>query len=146
MVGVFSRQWVEPVAQVLKNLGSERAYVVHGSDGLDEVTTTGPTAIAVLDGGTVRTFEITPEEVGLSRTRPDSLRGGDAQSNAEALTAVLQGRPGAYRDIAAFNAAVALVVADRARDLKEGLALALRSIDSGEAEGRLQRLIAVSNA
>jgi anthranilate phosphoribosyltransferase len=146
MVGVFSRQWVEPVAHVLKNLGSERAYVVHGSDGLDEVTTTGPTAVAVLDAGAVRTFEITPEEVGLSRTRPDSLRGGDAQSNAEALAAVLQGRPGPYRDIAAFNAAVALVVADRAKDLKEGLALALRSIDSGEAEGRLQRLIAVSNA
>jgi anthranilate phosphoribosyltransferase len=145
MVGVFSRHWVEPVAHVLKNLGSERAYVVHGSDGLDEVTTTGPTAVAALEAGAVRTFEITPEDVGLAKISPDALRGGDAEANAEALSAVLQGRPGPYRDIAALNAAVALLVADRAKDLKEGLALALRSIDPGEAEGSLQRLIAVSN-
>ncbi len=146
MVGVFSKQWVEPIAHVLKNLGAERVYVVHGSDGLDEITTAGPTAIAALENGKVRTFEITPDDVGLPRARAEVLRGGEADANAEALKSVLQGRNGPYRDVAVFNAAAALVVAGRAQDLKEGLALAQRSIDSGEAEGRLDRLIAVSNA
>lgn len=146
MVGVFSKQWVEPVANVLKNLGSERAYVVHGSDGLDEITTSGPTAVAALEGGRVRTFEITPEQVGLARCKPEALRGGDADANAEALKGVLQGHNGSYRDVAIFNAAAALLVAGRAKDLNEGVVLARKSIDSGEAEGSLDRLIAVSNA
>src|SRR6201990_2133908 len=85
MVGVFSRQWIEPLAQVLKNLGSDRAYVVHGSDGLDEITTAGTTAVAALENGAVRCFEIAPEDVGLPRTKPEVLRGGDADTNAEAL-------------------------------------------------------------
>src|SRR3974390_2607566 len=89
MVGVFSKQWVEPLAQVLKNLGTERAFVVHGADGLDEITISGPTAVAALENGTVRTFEICPEEVGLARVKPDALRGGDADTNAAALKAVL---------------------------------------------------------
>ena len=92
MVGVFSRQWVEPLAQVLKNLGSERVWVVHGSDGLDEITTSGPTAVAALENGEVRTFEITPEDVGLARAKPEALRGGDADANAAALMAVLEGK------------------------------------------------------
>jgi anthranilate phosphoribosyltransferase len=146
MVGVFSKHWVEPIAQVLKNLGTERAYVVHGSDGLDEITTSGPTSVAALEGGKVRTFEITPEEVGLSKVKPDALRGGDAEENASALKAVLEGKKNPYRDVAVFNAAAALVVAGIADDLKGGVALAQKSIDSGEAEGRLDRLIAVSNA
>jgi anthranilate phosphoribosyltransferase len=145
MVGVFSKQWVEPLAHVLKNLGSDRAYVVHGSDGLDEITTSGPTFVAALDKGTVHTFEIAPEELGLARVKPDSLRGGDADANADALTQVLQGKSGAFRDVALLNAAAALVVADVATDLKQGLALAKKSVDSGEAEGALDRLIAVSN-
>ncbi len=145
MVGVFSKQWVEPLAHVLKNLGSERAYVVHGSDGLDEITTSGPTYVAALDNGAVQTFEIVPEELGLTRVKPDSLRGGDAESNANALTQVLQGKSGPFRDVALLNAAAALVVADVATDLKQGLALARKSVDSGEAEGALDRLIAVSN-
>ena len=144
MVGVFSRQWVEPLAHVLKNLGSERALVVHGSDGLDEITTAGPTTIASLENGTVRLFELTPEEVGLTRARPEDLRGGDAQANAEALAAVLKGEKGPYRDVAMINAAAGLIVANKAADFREGLALAKRSIDSGEAEGALQRLIAIS--
>src|ERR687883_158566 len=82
MVGVFSRQWLEPLADVLKNLGCERAYVVHGSDGLDEITTAGPTSIAALENGHVKSFEIAPEDVGLPKAKPESLRGGDAQANA----------------------------------------------------------------
>jgi len=146
MVGVFSRHWVEPVAHVLKNLGSERAYVVHGSDGLDEITTAGSTAVAALENGSVRTFEIDPKDVGFETARPEALRGGDAVSNAAALKDVLEGKDGPYREVAAFNAAAALVVAGRADSLREGVELALNSIDSGEAEGRLERLIAISNA
>ena len=145
MVGVFSRQWVEPLAQVLKNLGSDRAYVVHGSDGLDEITTAGPTAVAALENGTVRTFEIVPENVGIARVKPEALRGGDAEANAAALRAVLEGRKSPYRDVAAINAAAALVVAAKAKTLGDGMKLAQHAIDSGEAEGRLGRLIAVSN-
>ncbi|HZS64979.1 MAG TPA: anthranilate phosphoribosyltransferase [Xanthobacteraceae bacterium] len=146
MVGVFSRQWVEPLAEVLRNLGSESAWVVHGSDGLDEITICGPTAVAALEDGKVRQFEITPEQFGFKRAAPDSLRGGDANANATALLDVLKGRRGPYRDVATFNAAAALVVAGRADSLKEGIRIAAKSIDSGEAEGRLDRLIAISNA
>ncbi len=146
MVGVFSRQWVEPLAQVLKNLGSERAFVVHGSDGLDEITTAGPTTVASLMDGEVTTFEIAPEDVGLRRAKSDELRGGDAEHNAKALLAVLKGQRGPYRDVAVLNAAAALIVAGKAADLEGGVALAGKSIESGEAEGALERLIVVSSA
>lgn len=146
MVGVFSRQWTEPLAQVLKNLGADSAWVVHGSDGLDEITTSGPTAVAALENGTVRSFEIAPEDVGLKRIKPDALRGGDAAHNAEALLNVLKGKEGPFREVAILNAAAALVVAGTAKELKHGVALAAKSVDSGEAEGCLDRLIAVSNA
>jgi anthranilate phosphoribosyltransferase len=146
MVGVFSRHWVEPLAQVLKNLGSESVWVVHGSDGLDEITISGPTAVAALENGTVREFEISPDDVGFARAKPESLRGGDAQENAQALLEVLKGKKGAFRDVALLNAAAGLIVAGRAKDLKAGVALATKSVDSGEAEGRLDRLIAISNA
>jgi anthranilate phosphoribosyltransferase len=146
MVGVFSKQWVEPLGHVLKNLGSERAYVVHGSDGLDEITTSGPTAVAALENGAVRTFEIAPEDVGLARTNLQALRGGNAETNAAALKAVLEGKKGPFRNVAVLNAAAALVVAGKAKDLAAGVELAKKSIDSGEAEGSLDRLIAVSNA
>src|SRR5215470_7425502 len=137
MVGVFSRQWIEPLAQVLKNLGSEAAWVVHGSDGLDEITTSGVTHVAALENGAVRSFEIAPEEVGLPRVKPEALRGGEAKDNAQALLDVLKGRKGAFRDVAVLNAAAGLMVANRAADLKQAVALAQKSIDSGEAEGRL---------
>jgi anthranilate phosphoribosyltransferase len=146
MVGTFSNHWVQPMAQVLKNLGSECVWVVHGSDGLDEITTAGPTRVAALEQGNVRTFEITPEQVGLQRVKPEALRGGDAEINAKALIDVLKGKSGPLRDVSILNAAAALIVAGKAKDLKEGAALAAKSIDSGEAEGRLDRLIAVSNA
>ena len=146
MTGVFSRQWIEPVAQVLKALGSEAAWVAHGSDGLDEITTSGPTHIAALEKGAVRTFEINPEDIGIEKAKPEMLRGGDAEGNAAALKAVLKGNKGPYRDIAVLNAAAALVVAGKAKDIKEGAVIATKSIDSGEAEGALERLIKVSNA
>ena len=146
MVGVFSRHWVEPLAIVLKNLGSERAYVVHGWDGLDEITTSGPTSVAALENGKVTTFEIKPEDVGLAKAKPEQLRGGDAEANATSLMDVLRGKKGPYRDVAILNAAAAIVVAGKAQDLKDGVAIATKSVDSAEAEGRLDRLIAVSNA
>jgi anthranilate phosphoribosyltransferase len=144
MVGVFSKQWVEPLATVLRNLGSERAFVVHGSDGLDEITICGPTTVASLEAGEVRLFEIAPEDVGLKRAKPESLLGGDADHNARALLAVLKGERGPFRDVAVLNAAAALVVAGKAKDLGQGVVLAQKSIDSGEAEGSLERLIVVS--
>ena len=146
MVGTFSKHWVEPMAQVLKNLGSECVWVVHGSDGLDEITTAGPTSVAALENGQIRTFEISPDDVGLPRAKPEALRGGDAEHNAKALLDVLKGKRSAFRDVAILNAAAALVVAGKAKDLKEGAQLAAKSIDSSEAEGSLDRLIAVSNA
>jgi anthranilate phosphoribosyltransferase len=146
MVGTFSKQWIEPMAQVLKNLGSDCVWVVHGSDGLDEITTSGPTSVAALENGKIRTFEIAPQDPGLPLAKPEALRGGDAEHNAKALLEVLKGKAGAFRDVAIFNAAAALVVAGKAKDLKEAAGLARKSIDSGEAEGRLDRLIAVSNA
>jgi anthranilate phosphoribosyltransferase len=146
MVGVFSRHWIEPIAFVLKNLGSECVWVVHGSDGLDEITTAGTTYVAALEDGQIRTFEITPEDAGFPRVKPDALRGGGARENAQALADVLKGKKGAFRDVAVLNAAAGLTVAGRAQDLKMAVALAQKSIDSGEADGRLQRLISVSNS
>ena len=145
MVGVFEHRWSVPIAHVLRELGSEAAYVVHGHDGLDEITTTGPTSIAALKDGEVHSFEIAPEDVGLSRAPPQALRGGDAAANAAALLAVLDGERGAFRDIAVFNAAAALVVAGRAADMKEGVERATASLDRGEAASRLDRLILISN-
>jgi anthranilate phosphoribosyltransferase len=146
MVGVFSRQWVEPLAQVLKNLGSESVWVVHGSDGLDEITSTGSTYVAALEKGTVRTFEITPEDVGLARQKPEALRGGDADQNAKALVDVLKGTKNAFRDVAVMNAAAGLVVGGHANDLKQGVEKAAAAIDSGAAKARLDLLVKVSNA
>ena len=146
MVGVFSRQWVQPLAQVLKNLGAESVWVVHGSDGLDEVTLTGPTAVAALEAGEIRSFEVTPEEAGLSRVSGDALKGGDPDANARALQNVLNGKPSAYRDVALLNAAAALIVADRVKTLKDGVAMAAEALDSGAAAARLKQLIAVSNS
>jgi anthranilate phosphoribosyltransferase len=146
MVGVFSRQWVLPLAQVLKNLGSETVWVVHGSDGLDEITLTGPTFVAALENGAIRSFDVSPEDVGLKRVAGEALKGGDAAANAIALRNVLAGLPSPYRDVALLNAAAALVVAGRTKDLKEGLTLGTRSIDDGAAAERLKRLIAVSNS
>jgi anthranilate phosphoribosyltransferase len=145
MVGVFSRQWVQPLAQVLKNLGAESVWVVHGSDGLDEITLTGPTFVASLENGSIRTFEVTPEEAGLSRVAAEALKGGDASANASALQGVLDGKPGAFRDVALLNAAAAMIVSGRAKTLTEGVAIGREALDSGAAAARLKQLIATSN-
>jgi anthranilate phosphoribosyltransferase len=145
LVGVFSRQWIEPLAQVLKNLGSDSVWVVHGSDGLDEITTSGPTYVAELAGGKIRTFEISPDELGIRPVKADALRGGDADTNAAALRSVLDNKDSAYRDVASMNAGAALVVAGAAKDIKDGMALARKSLESGAAKAKLDTLIAVSN-
>jgi anthranilate phosphoribosyltransferase len=145
MVGVFSRQWVQPLAQVLKNLGAESIWVVHGSDGLDEITLAGPTFVAALENGNIRTFEVNPEEAGLPCCRSEALKGGDADTNAIALRQVLDGQPSPYRDVALLNAAAALIVAGKAKTLKEGVAIGAKSLDSGAAAGRLKHLVKVSN-
>ncbi|OYZ99689.1 MAG: anthranilate phosphoribosyltransferase [Rhizobiales bacterium 17-65-6] len=144
MVGVFNKAWLTPLAEVLKALGSERAWVVHGSDGLDEITIAGTTDVAALEDGTIRTFEIAPELVGLTRAAPESLKGGDAAHNAAALRAVLDGEYSAYRDVSILNAAAALLVSGRAADLTEGVAMATTSLDSGSARARLETLVHVS--
>ena len=146
LVGVFSRQWIEPLAQVLNNLGSEAAWVVHGSDGLDEITTSGPTAVAALENGHIRTFEIAPADIGVQPVKPEALRGGDAYHNAAALKDVLEDTPGAYRDVAIINAAAALLVAGAAKDMKDGAEQARKALSTGAARARLERLLAVSNA
>jgi anthranilate phosphoribosyltransferase len=146
VVGVFAAQWVEPIAEVLAKLGSRHAWVVHGRDGLDELSTTGPTLVAELKDGAVSTFEVTPEDAGLARASLDALKGGDAAVNAAALRDVLDGVAGAYRDIVLLNAGAALVVGGKADDLRAGVALAAKSIDSGAARAALERLIAASRA
>ena len=145
LIGVFAREWIEPMAHVLANLGSERVWVVHGSDGIDEITTTGPTAVAELKNGKVSTFALSPEEIGIQLAKPDSIKGGSAENNASALTELLEGTVGPYRDIAILNAAAALVIAGKADDLAGGAALATNAIDSGAAKQTLQKLVSISN-
>ena len=145
LVGVFARKWMIPMAEALARLGSERAWVVHGSDGLDEITTTGTTyAVEMLDGK-LREFEIVPEDVGLKRAKPEDLKGGDAAVNAAALRTMLHGRGGPYRDIAVLNSAAALVIAGKVPDLKSGAELALDAIINGKAAKVLAALVAITN-
>jgi anthranilate phosphoribosyltransferase len=145
MTGVFDGRWVEPIAHVLKNLGSEHVWIVHGSDGMDEITTTGPTEVAELKNGVVRTFTITPADAGLPAARFEDLKGGTPEENAAALRAVLAGAKNPYRDVVLINAAASLIVAGKVATLPEGVALAASSLDSGDALDRLERLVAVSN-
>ncbi len=145
LMGVFASQWVEPMANVLGRLGAERAWVVHGSDGLDELTTTGPTLVGEWKDGKVTLFEVRPEDCGLKRATAADLKGGDASVNAAALRALLGGAQGAYRDIVLLNAAAALVVAGKAAELGQGVALAAESIDSGKALATLDRMVAITN-
>jgi anthranilate phosphoribosyltransferase len=146
LVGVFSAAWLTPMAEVLRNLGSERVWVTHGADGLDEMSTTGTTKIVELKDGVIRAFEIAPEDVGLTRVDLAALKGGDAAYNAEALKAVLAGARNAYAEIAMLNAAGALVVAGKARELAEGVAMAGDALASGATKLVLDRLVDVSNA
>ncbi|HZG30194.1 anthranilate phosphoribosyltransferase [Ensifer adhaerens] len=145
LVGVFSPQWLHPVAETLRELGSESVWVVHGS-GLDEVTTTGATDVVALEDGKIRSFKLTPADFGVSTASLDDLRGGDGEENARALRAVLDGQKNAYRDIALANAAASLVVAGVAGDIKTGMTRAIESLESGATAGALETLIAVSNS
>jgi anthranilate phosphoribosyltransferase len=146
LLGVPSTTWLEPLTRVLAELGTRRVWTVHGADGLDEITTTGPSHVVALENGAIRRFTIHPEEVGLPVARPEDLKGGDPAHNAAQLRAVLDGARTPYRDIAVFNAAAALVVAETAGDLRDGVAQAQASLDSGAAKGVLDRLVAASNA
>ena len=146
VIGVFSSTWLQPMAEVLRNLGSERVWITHGLDGLDEITTTTTTEVVELHNGEIRRFSLSPEDIGVPRARVEDLRGGDPAHNAAALKRVLQGERSAYRDIAVFNAAAALVVAEAAPDLPAAAAAARRALDSGEALKTLERLVASSNA
>jgi anthranilate phosphoribosyltransferase len=145
VVGVFGKEWVEPIAQVLALLGTIRAWVVHGSDGLDELTTTGISDVAVVDAGQVSTFRISPRNAGLPDARPEDLTGGNAVENAAHIRAVLGGLKGPLRDIVLLNAAAALLVAGKANTLREGVALASESIDSGKALAVLEALVPLSH-
>jgi anthranilate phosphoribosyltransferase len=145
LVGVFDRRWLKPVAETLGRLGLARAMVVHGSDGMDEITTTGPTHVAEWQDGALREYQIAPEQAGLPRATMDQIKGGDPAYNAEAIRAVLAGLPGPFRDIVLLNSAAALMVAGKAADLKSGVALAARSIDSGGARQALETLVRISN-
>jgi anthranilate phosphoribosyltransferase len=140
LVGVFDRRWLKPVAEALGQLGLERALVVHGQDGMDELTTTTKSWAASLEDGKVREIEIAPEDIGMKRASLAELKGGDAAHNAAAIKAVLGGEKNAFRDIVVLNSAAALMVAGKAADLKQGAALAIQSIDNGKAAHALATL------
>ncbi len=145
VTGVFSRAWVEPLAQVLKNLGCEACWICHGEGGFDEIVPTGVTWISELKNGAISSFEVTPESVGLKRSDAADLKGGDAVHNAEALRSVLMGEPGAFRDASVMTAGAALLVAGKVADLRCGVMQAQTAIDSGAAFKALETLVKVSN-
>lgn len=142
LLGVFDRAWLVPLAETLHQLGSTSAWVVHGSDGLDELTTTGASYVASLHNGQVKEFEVSPEDVGLPQVEPEALIGGSPDDNAKALQDMLSGTPSAYRDIVALNAGAAFVTAGRVKTLKDGVDMATSLIDSGQAREKLNALIA----
>ncbi|TWF46342.1 anthranilate phosphoribosyltransferase [Neorhizobium alkalisoli] len=144
LLGVFAPKWLGPLAEVLRDLGSETVWVVHG-EGLDEITTTGVTHVTALEDGKIRSFELTPADFGVSVAKLDDLKGGDGITNAAALRAVLGGAKNAYRDISLCNAAAALVISGKAETIADGMKRASHSLDSGDAAAALDRLIAVSN-
>ncbi|MGV1914393.1 anthranilate phosphoribosyltransferase [uncultured Agrobacterium sp.] len=144
LLGVFSPRWLQPIAEVLRDLGSESIWVVHG-DGMDEITTTGVTHVAALEDGKIRTFDLTPKDFGVSSATIDDLKGGDGIFNANALRGVLSGHKNAYRDVSLCNAAAALVVAGKAETLSDGMKIASASLDEGQAAAALDKLVAVSN-
>lgn len=141
LLGVFAEKWLKPMAEVLRELGTKRAWVVHGSDGMDELTTTGVTKVAELKDGEIRMFDVTPEDAGLPTATLEDLKGGNAMQNAIEMKALLRGKLGPYRDVVLLNAAAGLMIADKAKDLKEGVALAAEAIDSGKAFHALEKLM-----
>ena len=144
LVGVYAKEWVEPLALVLRDLGTDKAWVVHGGDGMDELTTTDISHVAVLEAGKVSLREISPRELGLHRATLSSLKGGLADANAAAMKRLFEGEHGAYRDIVVLNSAAALVVAGHAPDLKTGAAMAMTALDKGAAKRTLEKFVAAS--
>ncbi len=145
LIGVFAREWLRPMAETLKTLGSERVWVVHGADGTDEITTTGPTYVVALEDGEISEFEVSPDQAGLPLATLEDLKGGEAEENAAALNALLQGATSAYRDAVLFNSAAALIIAGKTTELREGVAMAAHAIDEGLALEKLHRLVEVTN-
>jgi len=145
VLGVYDAKLTETLAQVLKNLGSKRAFVVYGMDTLDEITLTGKTRVTELKNNRLRTYYITPEKFGIRRARLDDIEGGDAQENAKIVLSVLKGERGARRDIVLLNAAAAIVAGFKVKNFKEGIKIAAESIDSGNALDKLMRLIEITN-
>jgi anthranilate phosphoribosyltransferase len=145
LVGVYSKDWLVAYAEALQALGSTRALVVHGADGLDELTTTDVTHYASLENGQITTGTIAPEDAGLPRATLADLKGGTPAENAARLRALFDGEQGAYRDIVLLNAGAALMVAGRAKDIKDGVAKAAQALDSGTAKAKLDALITASN-
>ncbi|WP_417515582.1 anthranilate phosphoribosyltransferase [Minwuia sp.] len=145
LIGVFADRWVEPLAHVLKALGAEKVWIVHGSDGMDELTTTGPSHVAELANGEVRSFEVSPADAGLPIAAPEDLLGGAPEENAKALRAVLDGERNAFRDIVILNTAAGLIVADKAGSLAEGAEMAAASLDNGSAAATLADLARITN-
>ena len=144
--GVYAKELAEPMAQTLMNMGCEAAWVVHGSDGLDELTTTGPSHVVALKDGKISQFDVSPEDAGLPRASAKDLEGGDAEENADAIRRLFAGDKGPYRDIVVFNAAASLIVAGFADDLKQGAAMAGAAIDEGKAQAALDGLIKITNS
>ena len=140
LIGVYAKQWVKPLAEVLRNLGSKHILVVHGADGLDEVSTTDKTFVAEIVDGQLKEYEITPEEFGFKRAKPDDLLGGSIMENVKIAQDLLMGKKGAARDIVLLNAGCAIYVADKAKTIAEGIKLAEKSIDSGAALKKLELL------
>ena len=145
LLGVYSQQWVEPVAAALLANRAIKAWVVHSSEGLDELSTSGPNFVAQIAHGDLRSFELHPEQVGLSLTDPKDLLGGEPADNAAAIVALFDGAPGAYRETVLLNAGAALLVADKVTTIEDGIAMARETLDAGKAKDTLARLVAVSN-
>lgn len=145
VLGVYAPELTDIFAKALLNLGSVHAFIVHGSDGLDEITLTGETKVTELKEGSIKTYHIKPEDFGLKRCSATEIMGGDSEENARIITDVLNGKKGAARDIVLLNAAAGITVAGKARSLEEGVAIAHGSIDSGEAMKKLKALIAKTN-
>ena len=146
LIGVFDKNWLEPMAETLKNLGSHRALLVNGSDGFDELTTTGVSYVAELNNGNIKTYEISPEKLGLKLSSFDDLIGGDPEQNATKIISLLEGEKGPYRDIVLLNSAAALYVDGKVKNLKDGISMSENSIDNGSAKIALNNLVRTSNS
>ena len=145
LIGVYDPRWMRPMAKTLRELGSTHIWVMHGSDGLDELTTTGPSRVVELKNGEIAEFEVTPEQIGLKKVPIEALKGGTPERNAEALSALLNGTPGPYRDVALLNAGAAIMIGGKCDTVAEGIELARQSIDTGAALNAFETLKRISN-